>query len=1815
MRRQREQESLNSLRSAITPLVAQGDPASLARARAITNIEARAERTAEFKARLQSSVRKSLGAATPEDLAPPPAKAKKKGGGGLFGGLKSAAESAAGAVGDVAGGAFDVAKDVGSDVKHVSGKAVSGALAGMDLARENVGGPAFSVLSGSLAEKRKPILDANGNPTGQYYRDAPSFLDAGKSLLQAATHNPVDTYKAARQANDERLQDPELNAFTRTLLQGAQDPLTWVGPGAVKGALRGAPAAVQASRGARVAGSLLESPRAVSAGSVVGAAAGAQVAENMDLGPTGSTIASLVGGVAGGGLAGHVANRGVRQSLKDVDRGLAKVQGREGLPAAVGLGIDEVGDAAGSGKQARPPLRVVGKRGRGRVVGFDFEVGADAQPGQRIATPYGSAILERLEGDRAAGDQWVAKFERSSGDRQVLKSDTVLLRQPKASGERVAGFTTEKGSTYTLGEDGKTTRTKAARAEHPGDEGLKPASEKTVYIRDMPATVAELQEMIQAGNFERQPAVGLHPVELWQDSYHVGNKITKLETATSANSANAAAAAALPEGVSPPAADLLRAAAADTPAAGTRTRNEVIREMTQAAIDGDTARVDELRQELLGARFDEPSAGAVAPAAADGGVGAPPPAEPPAPGMGGMEPDEFSNRNPGQVSVDLSGTKDLPDIREPADFTAMATAAMDEEYAREAKRAEQLAAHGYTDMDLPLNLPEAQVGLNRWDRATNVLKDTLGLTKYKEHELVTPMMRARKRMKAVADSQAARFGSLWGARATEVFERDAKGRITTLPGTPTIQDLAASLPRYEALLTPPQQTFMAELRSETGKFYDLLQAAHIDIGEFRKDVVEGGGFYLPRGKAEAEALGALEPTYASGLNRGANTKRGFEKEASFPSMAGPDGGIEAGYRYSDFGDALQGYARDAGRRSIDTATSDYLKSLRWEDGQPVGLSYADRIDEGLRSAYQEKVKKLAAVRGRLQTAERRAGLAAAESDELDQALNAFAVARDSAPESTTGREALAAQRRRQQLRQPRRRVVTEKGKVTGIEPDMFTPEGSTDRVVEAFEGLMDSSDDFANAVDSAINVTARRIATLERRGLKYKQVADSLKKQLEQTKKDLDTLTPEYRQAVATARKGDRNSRPIGFATLSGRLFPPEISNVANRYLDLEKPASGRGAVTLHTVDAFNSLMRGIRATGDVSFVGIQGLLGAVRDPAGYGKAMGVAYKSWADPQVLGKYLQDFDEAAGAAGRATSRDWAKAGLHIGGSELSEFAVEAKGLPALGRKARQLQGAKQVAEGFGRSNRMWGYFTDSMRLELADTMYESATRGGKALQAGDLEQIAHASNLATGWTPNTFGGTIGQMALFAPRFFQAQLNTIADAVSKGGIRGTEARKSLTRLLGVSVGLTVLANEISPDGLKPDQYLSPFRKKADPLSGFNPNFLRFRVGGNDATLLGPWDSLLRGLVTTAGGAADQLPGVKANGDLTSLLRSKASPAVSAAWDLLSGKTFIGENASLKDPEYLLRSFAPLSVANAGKETLTGPGALSQGLSFGGVKSTPLSPGEQLDSVAGAEYGKTWNSLEPIQKAKLKEKYPEVWQRSVEVKDQKLQRYYDLSDLKKSEQESDNELMLAGQLSVDDWSSAAADRRTELNGAREALLGDFSGSGGSKVLNAYYDAIDESKVNGRPDWDAVDAYVESLSDADRAVIERNTGASRTRLERAVSAVKREYYDLPKYRGLTSDEARDVDGLLAVVSQLAKGETKLAKAAALKKAAEVTGASEETVKQARRRIYGFLGTVPDRDRWRAKHPEYVFISGGLMTPAAVQAIQARAGGLEAAA
>ena len=426
----------------------------------------------------------------------------------------------------------------------------------------------------------------------------------------------------------------------------------------------------------------------------------------------------------------------------------------------------------------------------------------------------------------------------------------------------------------------------------------------------------------------------------------------------------------------------------------------------------------------------------------------------------------------------------------------------------------------------------------------------------------------------------------------------------------------------------------------------------------------------------------------------------------------------------------------------------------------------------------------------------------------------------------------------------------------------------------------------------------------------------------------------------------------------------------------------------------FNQLYRSMKATGDLSHIGIQGLLAMYRNFPAWSRASWYAIKSLKKgTAVEADFIDSFDSFANASGLLNSETWASFGLRIGGVE-SEYAI-----PGVGRLAQSgMPGVRQVGQVFERANISLGTFGDTLRLGWAQSILKSEMKGrnmDELLRSGDMERIADIANKMTGWSDTSFASTafgadLGNALLFAPRYFQSRLDTLGQAMlgtarTVGGgqqtIQSREASRAVWSMIGMGTTMTLAANKAL--GVETD-----VRPLVD--GRYNPNFMRIRMGGQDISLFGTWDSLLRMTILSAGGVKDP-------SKIADAYRGMSSGAVRVVRDNLTGYTFTGEDAPLTQSEggrhaaspqdvatYIGQLMLPISFIQAGdplRQAATSiPGAIrgdegARGALAGGVmgtagemtgvRLTPLSKTDIKEQLSLEKYGKSFTDLDNITK----------------------------------------------------------------------------------------------------------------------------------------------------------------------------------------------------------------------------------------------------------
>lgn len=517
----------------------------------------------------------------------------------------------------------------------------------------------------------------------------------------------------------------------------------------------------------------------------------------------------------------------------------------------------------------------------------------------------------------------------------------------------------------------------------------------------------------------------------------------------------------------------------------------------------------------------------------------------------------------------------------------------------------------------------------------------------------------------------------------------------------------------------------------------------------------------------------------------------------------------------------------------------------------------------------------------------------------------------------------------------------------------------TDRQLEVID-LWENDPDFTD-----IDVLLGGLQTMK--GGKARVTLPELKTIHQQILDDLQALKPAYQKALRRAQAVPREQGVISLPSLQGWTWPDEVANAANVVLNKEGKTIGYLSPAINTINTFNNLYRGVRATLDNSALGIQGLLGAYGDPKAYLQAFKVNLLAWGNggDKILGKFMTEFDVNAKTKGLMTTTDWSQDGLHLGGTT-SEFQIGAEG-GQLGEKISRLPVVRHA-------NRAFGYFGDAIRLELAQNELQHALSKTKLSidelrETGKTKEMAKGANGMTGWAATKFAGSLGDLVMFAPRFFQSRLETIARGAM--GLRPDAtyeqrmSRNALLKMIGFGVVLTVIGNTLA------GEEDTDFRPIVNGRR--NPKFMRIKFNGRYYSLFGTWESLL-GMFTNTITGHPQLA-----------MRSTASGAVSMAWDLITGKDY-NYQAVMDSPgsfaKWIGNSMIPFSagqlpegfrefgggiMTNNAKGTAGGLMAIvSQVIGIKSWKDENGNPTQSaLNKVAQYLYGKNFDELTPIQK----------------------------------------------------------------------------------------------------------------------------------------------------------------------------------------------------------------------------------------------------------
>ncbi len=699
--------------------------------------------------------------------------------------------------------------------------------------------------------------------------------------------------------------------------------------------------------------------------------------------------------------------------------------------------------------------------------------------------------------------------------------------------------------------------------------------------------------------------------------------------------------------------------------------------------------------------------------------------------------------------------------------------------------------------------------------------------------------------------------------------------------------------------------------------------------------------------------------------------------------------------------------------------------------------------------------------------------------------------------------------------------------------------------------------------------------------------------------------TKELRAQVQEVRKlaherGQQFTGEIPLDSMRGIKVPREMVNAWTKTM---ASPPGTGA---QVFDLVNNSFRMLGATADASRMMTVGLLGNADNPLIGGRAAVAGVRTAMDENHMWNQLRATNAKAVAEGLPPLTEAiGKDGLMLAESEYSlkdakpgSFQERFSNLPVI-KQADALYSAP------GNIERVERYYAQLRRLKGEGKDWTSP-------QA--RESAANAANLIGGRARNgvlspIIGTDAANRLAFAGRFTQSQLEVVANAALSGGIEGYEARKALLRLATGVAGATFAINY----ALGNDTVLD---------SG-DPNFLAIRFAGTDYKLGGAYQSLLAGVWKAAHEAGDSFVAKDPRGVLNApadILRSKAGPIAGAAYDLTlgHGKNPIGDPAigtSLIPIPYGIRDAATQALrTDFSDPTAIGALALAGTAALTGVRANPLTPTEELNQAVGDMFkGKEYAELSPAEQNQVRQAHPDLWQSKVDAGSAASRQYYSRKDELVAEQKASDAAAQSGSLTKSAWLSQYHDRQAKLAEAGRTIFGDKGIKQNPKTAQDYYGnfILMARNPDGSVDWDRVNAAVATLPQAMQDTIEETHSLGSTPMVRAYKqavALRGQMLDLAKYSGYTSDQAREIDNVIATINaQLKPGASTGQKLAVLR----TMGVDDAKVlKGVKASLFKYIQRVPatsskSRNAFAKKNPAIEqFFGKGDFTPLDVQTL-----------
>jgi len=480
------------------------------------------------------------------------------------------------------------------------------------------------------------------------------------------------------------------------------------------------------------------------------------------------------------------------------------------------------------------------------------------------------------------------------------------------------------------------------------------------------------------------------------------------------------------------------------------------------------------------------------------------------------------------------------------------------------------------------------------------------------------------------------------------------------------------------------------------------------------------------------------------------------------------------------------------------------------------------------------------------------------------------------------------------------------------------------------------------------------------------------------------------RAAASLARTGEAKiTSRSGFdqPLFKNQFFDEETAAKIHKQLGLnEKTQLEQLADTTGKV---GDVMRVVRAGFDFGAPLLQGLPLLATDPVKWARGVKHQFVAFKEPLHHHKYLQEnmqvIDEMLRyeipLSGAATDYfDALKKGQSL--EKWLGEGVSVKGIKdpvSLGR------GGRAAAKGVTAFQRSFDAVGDFSRIEQWKALRETAAARGEEGLTGLATYLRNStgalSSAALGINPSQ-QSLERAFLFFSPRYTRASLALIANAF-QGGMQGEQARRAFRNMAMGGLGTYIFT--ASALGQEP---------KLDPTRA---DFMSLKVGDSVVGVGSFWTSFVRLIGNTTATATstpeDLIKLSSRDNPIVRWVRGRSAPTTGLAWDIATGNDFLGNDiernifaGDIDIATHTLKQSTPFALDSAigffaqaaQLENPASSGTVLGAEIFGG-RTHPLSRSKLRDILrderATAQFGKTWDELNRLQREKIENDPMEV------------------------------------------------------------------------------------------------------------------------------------------------------------------------------------------------------------------------------------------------